>query len=147
MCAGGSFKLTPAREPMQQACALPYRREDGTIEFCLITTRRKARWSFPKGLVEEGESPSDAALREALEEAGVEGQVRGEPLGQFIKVGRETPCTVTAFLMEVTRVHDQWLEDRQRQRCWCDADEALDRLDSKPLRRLVQQAVERLEKE
>ena len=50
---------------MQQACALPYRREDGTIEFCLITTRHKARWSFPKGSVEKGESPSDAALREA----------------------------------------------------------------------------------
>ena len=132
---------------MQQACALPYRRRDGKIEFCLITTRRTERWSFPKGSVERGESPSDAAVREALEEAGVEGVVRGEPLGEFINTRYDPPRTVTAFLMEVSRVHEEWREDGQRQRCWCDADEALGQLEFEPLRQLVQRAVERLEEE
>ena len=56
---------------MQQACALPYRRQSGTIEFCLITTRRNVRWSFPKGSVDQGESPIDAAVREVGEETSI----------------------------------------------------------------------------
>jgi 8-oxo-dGTP pyrophosphatase MutT (NUDIX family) len=132
---------------MQQVCALPYRRIDGTIEFCLITTRRKARWSFPKGTVDRGESLGEAAARETLEEAGVEGVVRGEPLGEFTNSRYTPPRTVTAFLMEVTRIHDQWLEDSERQRCWCEVDEALGRLEFEPLRDLVQRAMERLKKE
>ena len=132
---------------MQQACALPFRRQDGKIEFCLITTRRKARWSFPKGSVEPGETPSEAAVREALEEAGVEGVVRGESLGEFINTRYDPPRTVRVFLMEVTRVHERWLEDGQRQRCWCNADEALNRLEFEPLRQFVRRAVERLEEE
>lgn len=132
---------------MEQACALPYRRQDGKIEFCLITTRRKARWSFPKGSVEQGESLCQAALRETLEEAGVEGVIRGESLGEFINARYNPPRKVTAFLMEVTQVHEQWLEDHQRQRCWCDVDEALGRLEFEPLRQFVQRAVQRLEEE
>ena len=132
---------------MRQACVLPYRRQDGKIEFCLITTRRARRWSFPKGSVDRGESPSDAAVREALEEAGVEGVVRGEPLGDFINTRYDPPRTVTAFLMEVTAVLDEWLEDGERQRCWCEAAEALGRLEFEPLRELLQRAMERLEEE
>ena len=35
------------------------------------------KWSIPWGMVEDGESPADAALRESLEEAGVEVEVKG----------------------------------------------------------------------
>lgn len=36
-----------------------------------LLLRAFRNWDFPKGLVEEGEDPLDAALREAAEEAGV----------------------------------------------------------------------------
>ena len=49
--------------------------------------------------------------------------------------------------MEVSQVHDLWLEDGERERCWCDADEALNRLEFEPLRELVRRAVERLKEE
>lgn len=130
---------------MQQACALPFRRQDGKIEFCLITTRLKKCWSFPKGSVEQGETLSDAAVRETLEEAGLDGCTLGEPLGEFDNTRYEPPRKVIVFLMEVTQVHDQWPEDGERQRCWCDLDETLRRLDFKHMRQMVHTAVERLE--
>jgi|GEM_PF-4495095 len=35
------------------------------------------RWTFPKGRLERGESPAQAAAREAREEAGISGRVGG----------------------------------------------------------------------
>ncbi|HEU4564649.1 MAG TPA: NUDIX domain-containing protein [Gemmatimonadaceae bacterium] len=37
----------------------------------LICVGAKRRWQLPKGLVEEGESPEAAAVREVREEAGI----------------------------------------------------------------------------
>jgi ADP-ribose pyrophosphatase YjhB (NUDIX family) len=48
----------------------------------VIIGRRNSRgrllWSLPKGHLEEGESATDAALREVLEETGLTGEVVGE---------------------------------------------------------------------
>ena len=57
------------------------RREDGVIKFLLVTARRQpGQWVFPKGHIEAGESPEQAAVREVHEEAGVEARV-GQPIG------------------------------------------------------------------
>lgn len=42
---------------------------DGEPEYLLI--KAGGRWSFPKGLVERGESPEQTALREIAEETGL----------------------------------------------------------------------------
>ena len=36
-----------------------------------------SRWGFPKGHVDQGESPEEAALRELSEESGLNGRVMG----------------------------------------------------------------------
>jgi ADP-ribose pyrophosphatase YjhB (NUDIX family) len=38
---------------------------------------RRGLWSLPGGSIEEGESPSDAALRELKEETGIEAEIEG----------------------------------------------------------------------
>jgi 8-oxo-dGTP pyrophosphatase MutT (NUDIX family) len=38
----------------------------------LLLLRAYRNWDFPKGLVEPGESPIDAAVRETAEEAGID---------------------------------------------------------------------------
>jgi len=46
------------------------RQEDGVIRYLLIKDSY-GNWGFPKGHLEEGESPADAALRETAEETGL----------------------------------------------------------------------------
>lgn len=55
---------------------LLHRLREGTLEVLLVHPsgpyNKKAPWSIPKGLPEEGEELEQAARREALEETGVE---------------------------------------------------------------------------
>jgi 8-oxo-dGTP pyrophosphatase MutT (NUDIX family) len=61
-----------------------FRRVGSRIEYLLIRARQPdGAWVFPKGHIERGESDEDAALREALEEAGVHATIVGY-LGQLL---------------------------------------------------------------
>ena len=59
------------------AGGLVIRNEDGRIEIALISVGNPPRWQLPKGLVDRGETPETAALREVREEAGVEADLIG----------------------------------------------------------------------
>jgi len=87
------------------AAAVPVRRRRaGGLEFLLVRTSNGGRWTFPKGGVERGESMSQAAAREAREEAGVTGRIGAEPLGVYrYAPSRDGSDEVTAFLLEVER--------------------------------------------
>ncbi len=81
--------------------------EDGKV--LLIRTRNlkgEEVWTFPKGLVEPGESPERAALREVFEETGYEAEIL-RPLGQvtywFVRDGKRVKKTVDWFLMRPIR--------------------------------------------
>jgi 8-oxo-dGTP pyrophosphatase MutT (NUDIX family) len=60
-------------------------------------------WSLPKGHVEAGETPADAAVREVEEETGIRGAVLA-PLGTidfwFVADQRRVHKTVHHFLLE-----------------------------------------------
>jgi len=47
----------------------------GSTPMILMIRDRFGRWTFPKGLIEKGESPEEAAVREICEETGVCGTV------------------------------------------------------------------------
>ncbi|HHJ64249.1 MAG TPA: NUDIX hydrolase [Aquifex aeolicus] len=47
---------------------------DGEV---LLVKNPSGVWTFPKGLVEEGEAPEETAVREVLEETGVRGEIVG----------------------------------------------------------------------
>lgn len=131
-------------EVIQQACAIPFRRRAGALEFCLITSLSKGRWIFPKGIVDPGETLEETAAKESLEEAGLHGSVVGAPLGRYEDAKWGARLEVTGVLLAVARCDEHWLEADQRQRRWAPAREALSLLARPEMRRLATAAIDRL---
>jgi 8-oxo-dGTP pyrophosphatase MutT (NUDIX family) len=106
----------------RQVAALPYKVIEGRVAFLLVTSRRSGRWIFPKGSPIEGLQPWEAAAQEALEEAGVEGEMETRPLGTYrtIKKGgiRRLVVEVDLYPMRVTTQHAEWPEKGSRHRHW-----------------------------
>ena len=109
------------------AAAVPVRRRKGEVQFLLVRTSHGDRWTFPKGRVERGEAMSEAAAREAREEAGVAGAVGSEPLGVYrYAPSRNGSDDVTAFLLDVER--DGLRAESGRDPVWLSRKAALGRL-------------------
>ena len=68
--------------------------------------------------MDDGERPREAAIREAEEEAGLLGVVPRKPLGRYRRNKGNRSCQVDVYLMRVTAVLDDWLEDKLRRRRW-----------------------------
>jgi phosphohistidine phosphatase len=103
---------------LQQAAVIPYRIRKERVEVALVTTSTGRGWIVPKGSVDDGERPRDAAIREAEEEAGLRGVVTRKPLGRYHLVKGNGRRRVEVYLMRVTNVLDHWLEDKYRRRRW-----------------------------
>ena len=116
-----------------QAAALALR--DGRI--CMVTSRSGRRWVLPKGQIEAHQSPRDAALAEAWEEAGILGRVGAEPIGAFAYEKNGIVHEVAVFLMTVTTERAEWPEKTQRLREWVPVAEALERIEEDELREIV----------
>ena len=101
-----------------KAAVIPYRIRNARVEVALVTTSNGKRWSVPKGSVDEGEQPRDAAIREAEEEAGLRGLVARKPLGRYRHEHDRGRYRVDVYVMRVTRVLQHWLEDDLRRRRW-----------------------------
>jgi 8-oxo-dGTP pyrophosphatase MutT (NUDIX family) len=141
----GSFRR---RRPLQLG-ALPYRRkEDGSIELLLVTSRGTGQWIVPKGWPIRGRSPAEAAVQEAYEEAGVRGKIAEKEVGQFDHA-KSRPLgflhtRVVVYLLEVERELMRWPERTKRKRRWFSVDEAARAVRAPELRRLIQRLPETL---
>jgi phosphohistidine phosphatase len=120
-----------------QSAVIPFRKHSGELQILLITSRKKKRWTIPKGIKEPDLSPWQSAAKEALEEAGIAGPVLDHSLGTFTYRKWGGVCTVEVFAMAVEKVLDVWQED-YRDREWVALDEASARLDRQGLSRIVQ---------
>lgn len=130
-------------EPILQACVVPYRWNGDELEVCLITSLKKKRWIFPKGIIDPGDNCAETSVKEALEEAGLHGRIVGKPLGVYEDFKWGSPLKVTAVMMEVTQCDDDWLEADVRERTWVTPELAMELLSRPVLRDFVEAAVDR----
>jgi 8-oxo-dGTP pyrophosphatase MutT (NUDIX family) len=97
----------PVKLPTQVA-AICYRRTQRGVEFLLVNTNGGLKWTFPKGATDPRLSHSQAAEREAWEEAGAVGEIEPQHFhiflyskGLFWKKNGVQEFPVKAYLMEV----------------------------------------------
>jgi 8-oxo-dGTP pyrophosphatase MutT (NUDIX family) len=107
----------------RQAGAIVVRSGKSEPRILLVTARRNPNnWIFPKGHVEQGETLKAAAVREAREEAGIEGKVVG-PAGKMTFEFGDNTYLVHYFVVRTDDPGRQregrrlrWLKYKQAQR-------------------------------
>ncbi|MEY2414379.1 MAG: hypothetical protein QOD84_2985 [Acidobacteriaceae bacterium] len=112
-----------------RVAAVCYRRVNESVEFLLVNTAGGGKWTFPKGAPAQSLSHSQAAAREAMEEAGARGLIEPRHFhvylyskGVFWKPPGVREFVVKAFLMEVAST-DTPCED-ERNPTWFPAENA-----------------------
>jgi len=124
------------------------RRATDGIEVALAARRTRKgdlAWGLPKGLVEPGEEPEEAALREVQEETGLDARILsslGEISYWYVWGGERVRKRVAFFLMEATggdvSRHDHEMEEVR----WFPTAEATRRATYPTERGVLRQAIE-----
>jgi 8-oxo-dGTP pyrophosphatase MutT (NUDIX family) len=112
-----------------QVAAICYRRRRTGIEFLLVNTNGGGKWTFPKGDPDPHLSHSQAAAREAMEEAGAVGTIENRHFhlyihskGVFWKPPGVQEFVIKAFLLQVQEMRNGHEENRNP--TWFSAEEA-----------------------
>ena len=79
----------------RQVAALPWRGEGEALRILLVSSRETRRWVIPKGWPMKDKADFAAAAQEAYEEAGLDGVIAEQPVGEYeylkrLKSGAET---------------------------------------------------------
>jgi len=127
---------------LRQAGAIPYRHSPVGLRVLLITSRGTRRWVIPKGGVEKGFTPAQAAEREAYEEAGLKGILSDVPLGIFTYSKRQRnggfrSAAVEVYAMRVHKEFKKWPERKERRLKWMTVPEAVELVDEHGMKALL----------
>lgn len=146
--------MSPAKEPTRRRAFVPRVEETSAGGFVLdrrglqpkaaLIARRDRRgrllWSLPKGHLEEGETPEDAAVREVFEETGIRGSIVAS-LGTidfwFMADDRRIHKTVHHYLLDAQDLVLSDADEEVAEVAWVPLDEVAGRLRYADERRLV----------
>lgn len=135
------------------AGGVAFRRMGSEPEIVIVSMKPKLRWQLPKGIVDPGESPEVTAVREVREEAGIETERLGlietiEYWYRSVKNGKPVRFHkfVHFYFMEYRSGdvvnHDHEVEEAR----WVSFEEALELLEFKSERDVVEKARQMIEK-
>lgn len=125
-------RLYDAEGYTQRAGCLCFKTESEKEVLLVTSNSCPDKWIVPAGGVEPGEQYHDAAKREVLEEAGVQGNIV-RPLGMFQNdIGRKRTMV---YVLIVKEELDLWQDALQvgRKRAWFPIHEAWELLSHRPL--------------
>jgi len=115
-----------ARTPVMAAGGIVLRR-DAPPRFAVVRLRKRNEWVLPKGKLDDGETPRDAAEREVLEETGHDVDVH-EFLGTLVYESGGRSKVVHYWRMDAGDRPVRELMSDVRAVDWLPLDEALERL-------------------
>ena len=108
------------------AGGIVFRRRGSVVEYLLVRPSDNAdEWVLPKGHIEQGEDPADAALREVREETGVVARLIGLAADNIRFLAKGEEVTAWFYLMEFV---NETRSAENRGRTWVPLEEALKRL-------------------
>jgi 8-oxo-dGTP pyrophosphatase MutT (NUDIX family) len=129
-----------------------FRKTNETTEIAVILMLPDMRWQLPKGIIDDGETPEQAALREVREEAGVDADLIApiETIEYWFVAGwedvrRRIHKHVHFFLMKYrsgdVADHDHEVEEAR----WVEISEAIKMLEFKSEKEIVEKAAKMIE--
>lgn len=120
----------------KQSAAIPFRIIDNKIEVLVVRSRKNKHWIFPKGIIEKNLSSKKSAVKEALEEAGVIGEIQNKKLGKYSYKKWGGKCKVKVYALSVKTLLNEYPESF-RERKWIDIDKAADYIFNEKLLEIV----------
>lgn len=131
------------------AGGVAFRWNDSEPEIAIVSVKPKLRWQLPKGIVDPGESPQVAAVREVREEAGIEAKLiklietieywyRSLHSGKPVRYHKFVHFYLMEYQSGDVSNHDHEVEEAR----WVSIGEALDMLDFKSEQEVVEKARE-----
>ena len=134
------------------AGGIAFRWADSAPEVAIVLMKPKLRWQLPKGIVDEGESPQEAAVREVREEAGVETDLvklietieywyRSVRYGKPVRYHKFVHFYLLQYRSGEVTDHDHEVEEAR----WVRFDEAIQMLDFKSEREVAEKARQMIE--
>lgn len=131
------------------AGGVAFRWKDSEPEVAIVSVSPKQRWQLPKGIVDPDESPGVTAVREVREEAGItterlalietiEYWYRSLKYGKPVRYHKYVHFYLLRYLNGNVFDHDHEVEEAR----WVSFDEALEMLDFKNERDVVEKARE-----
>lgn len=129
------------------AGGIVFRRNPDQVAHFLLIRDSYNNWGFPKGHLEDGETPAEAAIRETGEETGLAQLALHGPIRvidwHFRFRGRHIHKYCHFFLFESVEGEPQPQEDEGITACrWCELDEALEVLSYDNARGVLKRAGE-----
>jgi len=120
----------------RQSGVIPYKLKNNDYYIMLITSRKNHKWIIPKGIIEQDHTSQQSAEKEALEEAGISGNIFQKKIGKYYNKKWGGICEIEVFAMKVKMEYDKWDED-YRERAWFTLNDALMSIKNEKLRKLI----------